>query len=203
MDATQQHNDGDERRAGDALVGAKQIAEFITSLGVPTDEDDVYYARRANKLPIGKYGAELIASKTKLTRHVDKITRKPPSRPERDEISTSDAFQSAQPSSGCAIGKSEKPNNDGLLCGCAVEKGESRQSEHAEGSNGLAPGLSQRTIAELADDYTETTYRLNQAGSDIDSAALDADLRRRLAEMVLPEFVEVEFERVMAEVFRV
>jgi hypothetical protein len=32
---------------------------------------------------------------------------------------------------------------------------------------------------------------------------LDADLRRRLAEMVLPEFVEVEFERVMAEVFRV
>ena len=128
---------------------------------------------------------------------------KPPSRPERDEISTSDAFQSAQPSPGCAVGKSEKPNNDGLLCGCAVEKGESRQSEHAEGGNGLTPGLSHRTIAELAEDYTETTYRLNQAGSDIDSAALDADLRRRLAEMVLPEFVEVEFERVMAEVFRV
>ena len=46
-------------------------------------------------------------------------------------------------------------------------------------------------------------YRLNQEGADIDSAALDADLRRRLAEQVLPEFVEIEFERVMAEVFRV
>ena len=72
-----QHDERDKRLAGDALVGAKQIAEFITSLGVPTDEDDVYYARRAKKLPIGKYGAELIASKTKLTRYVDKITRGP------------------------------------------------------------------------------------------------------------------------------
>jgi hypothetical protein len=63
--------------------------------------------------------------------------------------------------------------------------------------------LSQRTIAEFAEDYTETTYRLNREGGDIDSAALDADLRRRLAEMVLPEFIETEFERVMAEVFRV
>jgi hypothetical protein len=36
-----QHDERDKRLAGDALVGAKQIAEFITSLGVPTDEDDV------------------------------------------------------------------------------------------------------------------------------------------------------------------
>jgi hypothetical protein len=71
---TNQHDDGP---AGDLLVGAKQIAEYITSLGIPTDEDDVYYARRAKKLPIGKYGAELIASKTKLNRHADKITRGP------------------------------------------------------------------------------------------------------------------------------
>ena len=74
---------------------------------------------------------------------------------------------------------------------------------HAGDGNGLAPGLSQRTITELAEDYTETTYRLNQEGADIDSAALDADLRRRLAEMVLPEFIEIEFERVMGQVFRV
>jgi hypothetical protein len=73
---TSQHDDGGERLAGDLLVGAKQIAEFITSLlGVPTDEDDVYYAKRAKKLPIGNYGVELIASKTKLTRYFDKITR--------------------------------------------------------------------------------------------------------------------------------
>jgi hypothetical protein len=75
-------------------------------------------------------------------------------------------------------------------------------SEQGHG-NGLAPGLSQRTIAELAEDYTEISYRLNKEGAEIDSAALDANLRHRLAEMVLPEFVEVEFERVMAEVFRV
>ena len=74
---------------------------------------------------------------------------------------------------------------------------------HVGDGNGLAPGLSQRTISELAEDYTETTYRLNQEGADIDSASLDADLRRRLAEQVFPEFVETEFERVMAEVFRV
>jgi hypothetical protein len=67
---------------------------------------------------------------------------------------------------------------------------------HAGDGNGLAPRLSQRTITKLAEDYTETTYRLNQEGVDIESASLDADLRRRLAEMVLPEFIEVEFERV-------
>jgi hypothetical protein len=74
---------------------------------------------------------------------------------------------------------------------------------HAGDGNGLAPRLSQRTITKLAEDYTETTYRLNQEGVDIESASLDADLRRRLAEMVLPEFIEVEFERVMGHVFRV
>jgi hypothetical protein len=73
MDPNQQ-NDGP---AGDLLVGAKQIAAFITSLGIPTTEDDVYYAVRAKKLPIGKYGADLIGSKTRLKRHTDKIARGP------------------------------------------------------------------------------------------------------------------------------
>jgi hypothetical protein len=64
--------------------------------------------------------------------------------------------------------------------------------------------LSPRTIAKLAENYTETTYRLNQEGADIDSASLDADLRQQLADMgVLPEHVETEFTRVMAAVFRV
>ena len=71
-------------------------------------------------------------------------------------------------------------------------------------TDGSATDLSPRTIAKLAEDYTETTYCLNQEGADVDSASLDADLRQQLADMgVLPEFVEVEFERVMAEVFRV
>ena len=67
--------------------------------------------------------------------------------------------------------------------------------------NGGELGLSQRTIAKLAEDYTETTYRLQQEGANIELVALDADLRRRLAEMVLPESVEVEFARVMDQVF--
>ena len=120
-----------------------------------------------------------------------------------DEIRTSDAFQSSTAETDVEVSKCEKSANDGLCLGVEVGKGEFGQNAHAEGGNGRAPGLSRRTIAELAEDYTETTYRLNREGSDIKSRALDADLRRRLAEMVLPEFVEVEFERVMAEVFRV
>jgi hypothetical protein len=65
------------------------------------------------------------------------------------------------------------------------------------------PSLSQRTITELADAYAEAAYSQNQEGTDIDSRTLDADLRRRLAEMVLPESVETEFTRVMEQVFRV
>jgi putative DNA primase/helicase len=120
-----------------------------------------------------------------------------------DEIRTSDAFQSSTAETDVEVVKCEKSNNDGPCLGVEVEKGDLGERAHAGAGNGLAPGLSQRTIAELAEDYTETTYRLNKEGSDIESAALDADLRRRLAEMVLPESIEVEFERVMAEVFRV
>ena len=35
----------------------------------------------------------------------------------------------------------------------------------------------------------------------VDSAALDRDLRQALAAEVLPEFIEIEFEQVMAVVF--
>jgi hypothetical protein len=72
---TNQHDEEDERLAGDLLVGAARIAEHISVLiGEPVDEDDVYYFRRAGKWPIGKYGAELIASRKKLNRHAQKIT---------------------------------------------------------------------------------------------------------------------------------
>jgi hypothetical protein len=73
MDTNQ--DEGGERLAGDLLVGATRIAEHISFLiGEPVDEDDVYYFRRAGKWPIGKYGAELIASRQKLNRHAQKIT---------------------------------------------------------------------------------------------------------------------------------
>jgi hypothetical protein len=128
---------------------------------------------------------------------------KPEQQHKADEMGTSATFQSGTDESDVPVRKCEKSANDGVCSGVPVGEGDLGESVHAGDANGLAPGLSQRTIAELAEDYTETTYRLNQEGSDIESASLDADLRHRLAEMVLPEFVEVEFERVMAEVFRV
>jgi Protein of unknown function (DUF3631) len=120
-----------------------------------------------------------------------------------DEIRTSGTFQSSTAEPDVEVLKCEKSNNDGLCLGVEVGKGDVGGSAYADGVNGLAPGLSQRTIAKLAEDYTEAAYSQNQEGTDIDSLILDADLRRRLAEMVLPEFVEAEFTRVMERVFRV
>jgi putative DNA primase/helicase len=39
-----------------------------------------------------------------------------------DEIRTSDTFQTATPESDVAVEKCEKPNNDGLCCGVAIQK---------------------------------------------------------------------------------
>jgi hypothetical protein len=75
MDTTQQQDD-ERRIAGDVLIGATRIAEHISVLvGEPVDEDDVYYFKRVKKWPIGKHGAELIASRKKLNKHADRITR--------------------------------------------------------------------------------------------------------------------------------
>ena len=62
--------------ADDVLLGAQRIAAHLTSiLGVPTNANDVYYASRMRKLPIGKYGALLIASKHQIARHFEQIAR--------------------------------------------------------------------------------------------------------------------------------
>jgi hypothetical protein len=77
MDTTQQHDDGDERLAGDLLVGAHPIRAFLVHLGMP-EETDPYYLKRTGHWPIGNTaGADgkIIASKRRLIRHVDKITR--------------------------------------------------------------------------------------------------------------------------------
>jgi hypothetical protein len=58
------------------LLGAAKIAAHLTAiLGEPVDADDVYYARRMKKWPIGKYGALLIASRRRLNNHIEKMTR--------------------------------------------------------------------------------------------------------------------------------
>jgi putative DNA primase/helicase len=120
-----------------------------------------------------------------------------------DEIRISAGFQSATADPDVADEKCEKSNNDGLCCGVADEKGDIGGSAYAEGGNGLAPGLSQRTILDLAQWYLGRAEAQRQDEGDVDSIVLDAGLREVLAEQVLPEFVEVEFERVMTEVFRV
>jgi hypothetical protein len=69
---TNQHDEGDV--AGDLLVGASRIAEYISTLiNEPVGEDDVYYFRKTGKWPIGKNGADLIASRKRLNRHGRKI----------------------------------------------------------------------------------------------------------------------------------
>jgi hypothetical protein len=56
----------------DLIVGARAIANELLELGLLIDgsdanlEDRVYYIARKGKLPIGRFGKSLIASRTKL-----------------------------------------------------------------------------------------------------------------------------------------
>jgi hypothetical protein len=60
--------------AADLLRGGPAIAAFLQTIGWPeATVDTVYYFARSKKLPIGKFGNELITSKTKLTRYVRKL----------------------------------------------------------------------------------------------------------------------------------
>jgi len=58
-----------DRLADDLLLGAKCIGDFIGRTS-----DQVYYLARVGKWPIGRLGKDLIASKSKLTNHANKIT---------------------------------------------------------------------------------------------------------------------------------
>ena len=78
------------------------------------------------------------------------------------------------------------------------------ESAHAGDGNGLAPGLSQRTIAELAEAYAEAAYSQNQEGTDINSAAPSTPIcAAAWPRWCCLRFVETEFTRVMEQVFRV
>jgi hypothetical protein len=59
--------------AGDFLFGADAIAAYLTSLGLPTNEQQVYYAHKIGRLPIGRFSKYLIASKRKLLRAVQAL----------------------------------------------------------------------------------------------------------------------------------
>ena len=79
MGATKHDEVADEHLAGDLLVGADAILDYLVYLGMPEDTD-IYYLKRARRWPIGNTGGEggkLIASKRRLTQHAEKITRGP------------------------------------------------------------------------------------------------------------------------------
>jgi hypothetical protein len=68
--------------------------------------------------------------------------------------------------------------------------------------NGGERGLSSRRIQEHADWYSDQAY-WHYSKNALDAGALDAALRAILRKEAFPEFVEIEFERVMEIVFRV
>jgi hypothetical protein len=79
MDTNHQHDDGDDRPAGDLLVGAAAIRAFLVHLGMP-EKIDPYYLKRSGHWPIGNTagdGGKLIASKRRLARHAEKLVRGP------------------------------------------------------------------------------------------------------------------------------
>ena len=65
--------------AGDLLVGADAVCAFLVYLGMPEDTD-VYYLKRSGYWPIGNTAGtegKIVASKRRLIRHVERITRGP------------------------------------------------------------------------------------------------------------------------------
>lgn len=76
MNATLSQNDQDDAAAGDLLVGAAAIRAYLVRRGM-SKKTDIYHLKRTG-WPIGKTGGDggsLIASKRKLDRHTEKITR--------------------------------------------------------------------------------------------------------------------------------
>jgi hypothetical protein len=121
---------------------------------------------------------------------------------ECDEIRTSENLQPDSPEQASPVAKCEKPSNDGLPSGCPVAKG-GNGAARAPSSLDDGVGVSAWRIRQLAEQYQDRAYANAQANDgDTRTADCDAWLRQTLAEMVLPEFVEGEFKRVMTEVFR-
>jgi hypothetical protein len=117
-----------------------------------------------------------------------------------DEIRTSDVFQSSTTEPDVEVRKSQNSNNDGLCLGVEVGKGGLGQSEHVANSNGLS-WAARRQLADYARAHADEP---RQGGAEVGLGAIEAFVRERVEAAVGdPELVAQEFERVMAEVFRV
>jgi hypothetical protein len=65
------------RAAADILIGARAILSELKDLGLlgnDANEDAVYYIAREQKLPVGRFGKSLIASRAKLRQAVNALT---------------------------------------------------------------------------------------------------------------------------------
>jgi Protein of unknown function (DUF3631) len=128
----------------------------------------------------------------------------PRERENADEMGTSEPFQTARTGTDLADRKCKKSANDGHSRGLADGKGGNGQSVRS--LPGDEPGLSLRTIRDLADEYRDRNYAAYQesGSTEVDHRPLDQWLRHRLAELgVFSEFIELEFERVMQAVFAI
>jgi hypothetical protein len=60
----------------DFLRGAAEIAAFLRSLGLTdVDEKEVYYFHRSRKLSLGKFGKQLIGSRSRLRRDLQRAAK--------------------------------------------------------------------------------------------------------------------------------
>jgi hypothetical protein len=84
----------------------------------------------------------------------------------------------------------------------AVSCGLDPEAVTASWGNGGKPGLSQCDIERLACWYADHADTQRKGGCEVDQVEADASLRRKLAEFVLTEHVELEFGRVLQAVFR-
>ena len=115
---------------------------------------------------------------------------------EGDEIRTSRASEPHSPEQACALEKGENANNDGLLGGCAVARGGIPANGRDE------TGLSNHRVRQLAGWYLDRAEAERRETGTLRQVELDQALRTLLAEEgVFPEFIAVEFERVMCSVF--
>lgn len=123
----------------------------------------------------------------------------PSNRPQCDEIWTSGDLDPSAAKSARTDAKCEKSNTQRLADGWTDEKEGGGSGAH---ENRGKPGLSQRDTERLADWYEDRADAQRQGSCDLNQAELATLLRRKLAEYVLPEHVELEFGRVLQAVFR-
>ena len=116
-----------------------------------------------------------------------------------DGIGTSELFSNLNNGPDVEVSKSRRnAATTGIVEAVEVGKG----GLGKEGlSNGRVPGLSEHRVLQFASWYDDHADAQRQATGEVDQVALDAELKQALAAEVLPEFVETEFERVIAAVF--